>query len=157
MHDDPLTQVSVGVLNLIPGGDGGVMTGSGGTTGSDGGMVAGGGGTVGSGGRPAPTGTAGTGSPGGSGMAGTTGDGTGKAGTTGMGGSIGTGGGIGGGTAGTGGTDPVFATTLGTWTFDDCNTFRTNLFDSSSFRATPRSARSASPAPRESTARPSRS
>ena len=74
LHDDPLTQVSVGALTDVPGGDGGVMTGSGGTTGSDGGMVAGGGGTVGAAGRgPAPTGAAGTGSPGGSGMAGTTG------------------------------------------------------------------------------------
>jgi hypothetical protein len=107
------------------------MTGSGGTTGSDGGMVAGGGGTVGAAGRgPAPTGAAGTGSPGGSGMAGTTGQGgTGNTGTTGMAGS--TGGGMGGGTAGTGGTDPVFGSTLGTWTFDDCNTFRTNLDDTS--------------------------
>jgi hypothetical protein len=61
LHDEPLTQISVGALTDVPGPDGGVSTGSGGTTGADGGMVSGSGGTVGTGGTVGPGGTVGTG------------------------------------------------------------------------------------------------
>jgi hypothetical protein len=140
LHDEPLTQVSVGALTDVPSADGGVGTGTGGTTTSDGGMVAGGGGTTGSG-----TGVAGTTGSAGRPMTGVAGSiagatGTGNvggsiAGTTGMGNFGGGGaGGFGGGGAGGfggGGAGPAFGTTLGTWPFDDCNTFRTNLSDQS--------------------------
>jgi concanavalin A-like lectin/glucanase superfamily protein len=139
LHDEPLTQVAGGALTT----DGGMETGAGGSTGTDGGGPGtgmggtnpvgkggtfGGGGTTGFGGTMSPpdggpgTGQGGTTGIAGRGMAGTIGTGVGG---RGMAGSFGT--------AGTRGGPPMSGT-LGRWSFDDCNTFRTNLFDNSGQR-----------------------
>ena len=100
LQDDPLTQIAVSALKSPP--DGGVPAGSGGSTGFDGGSAgSGGSGPVFDGGA-GTTGIAGSG--------------------PGRGGSIGT--------AGRGGSGGPVTGRLGEWTFDDCNTTRTNLRDS---------------------------
>jgi hypothetical protein len=117
LHDDPLTTVTSGALSASDGGvttgsAGRAGTGSAGSTGSDGGIVTGRAGSVG-------TGTAGTGMVADGGQAGSTGFG-GSGGSTGFGGFGG---------SSDGGVPPFFGP-LGQWSFDDCNSGRTNLFDS---------------------------
>ena len=107
LQDDPLTQIAVSALKPP---DGGVGPGSGGS-GTDGGIA---------------------GSGGSSGAAGSGGSGPifdGGAGTTGRGGTIGA--------AGRGGSGgPLPMGRLGEWSFDGCNTSRTNLDDSTFMRNT---------------------
>src|SRR5262245_12044279 len=105
LHDEPLTEVMAGALST----DGG----AGGGTGTDSGMGPGAGGMIITG-KGGTTGAAGTG--------------RGMGGTIGAGGSVGTAG-----MRGDGGMPPPPPSfgRLGEWTFDDCNEFRTTLFDSS--------------------------
>ena len=136
LHDEPMTSVGIAALTAS---DGGVIGGSGGVSGTG---IAGAPGKAGAGPAPmgigggapfdggtSPTGVAGAGFGGGFGSTGVAG--TGFGGTnppgTGVGGKFETGsGGFGGG----GPVEPGLFGPLGQWTFNDCNSFRTELFDS---------------------------